>query len=103
MKALSDMKDETMNDEDEKELEIKVIQNTSSSPDNNIDSITSKSDFSDRSKNTKVKLKLADGNVDKASMITEGMNSQMCPSKSGASNKISVHGILVSRIVRLLN
>jgi hypothetical protein len=94
MKASHDIKEEIIMDEDDDESDIKLLKNVSTSSQNILDSI--KSDSNDRSENAKAKVKLADGNVDKASVIIEGISSQSSLDKLSSSNKDVSRGLLVS-------
>ena len=93
MKAVNAIKDEVI-DED---MDVKVIRTVSKSSYNSIESTSSKSEIStDRSDQMRTRLKLADGNVDKASVITEGVYNQQYSSKTSGTNKISSLDSLVS-------
>ena len=83
-------------DDDEDESDIKLLKNEFTSSQNILDDLSIKSDIPDRSENAKAKLKLADGNVDKASVITEGMSNQSCLNKHFSSNKNASQDLLVS-------
>ena len=83
-------------DDDEADSDMKLLKNLSTSSEDILDSLSIKSDVPDRSENTKAKLKLADGNVDKASVIIEGMSNQSCLNKQLSSNKNVSQGLLVS-------
>ena len=96
MKASHDIKEENIMDDEDDESDIKLLKNVSTSSENILDSISIKSESPDRSENAKAKLKLADGNVDKASVITEGMSNQSCLNKMSSSNKNVSRGLLVS-------
>ena len=76
LKTTNECKDEMMIDDSAKDMEAKVVRTISMSSSISIDSLSNKSEISDRSEPIKTRLKLADGNVQKASVITEGVNSQ---------------------------
>ena len=87
--AKNETKDEIVLENDTDDMEIKVIRTISTSSYNSIDSTSSKSEISThRSEPMKTRLKLADGNVDKASVITEGVNNQTTPTRSSGSSRI---------------
>ena len=95
--AKNETKDEIILDDDTDDMEIKVIRTISTSSYNSIDSASSKSEISiRRSEPMKTRLKLADGNVDKASVITEGVNNQTNPTRTSGSNRIRSLETLVS-------
>ena len=95
--AKNETKDEIILDDDTDDMEIKVIRTISTSSYNSIDSASSKSEISiHRSEPMKTRLKLADGNVNKASVITEGVNNQTNPTRSSGSNRIRSLETLVS-------
>ena len=95
--AKNEMKDEIVLEDDTDDMEIKVIRTISTSSYNSIDSASSKSEISiHRSEPMKTRLKLADGNVDKASVITEGVNNQTNPTRSSGSSRIRSLETLVS-------
>ena len=95
--AKYETKEEIILDDDTDDTEIKVIRTISASSYNSIDSASSKSEISThRSEPMKTRLKLADGNVDKASVITEGVNNQTNTTRSSGSNRIRSLETLVS-------
>ena len=95
--AKNEMKDEIVLENDTDDMEIKVIRTISTSSYNSIDSASSKSEISThRSEPMKTRLKLADGNVDKASVITEGVNNQTNQTRSSGSSRIRSLETLVS-------
>ena len=87
--AKVETKDEILSDDNTEDIEIQVIRTVSTSSYNSIDSVSSKSEISfNRSEPMKTRLKLADGNVDNASVITEGVNNQTNITRSSGSNRI---------------
>lgn len=96
MKASHDIKEEIIMDDDDDESDIKLLKNVSTSSQSILHNLSIKSDSNDRSENAKAKVKLADGNVDKASVIIEGISSQSSLDKLSSSNKDVSRGLLVS-------
>ena len=97
MIAKVESKDEILSDDNTEDMEIQVIRTVSTSSYNSIDSVSSKSEISfNRSEPMKTRLKLADGNVDNASVITEGVNNQTNITRSSSSNRIRSIESLVS-------
>ena len=101
IKAAIAMRDDQSKDENKDRLVNPVSPMMSVSSPSGSERLSTKSDFSDRVEPLKVKLKLVDGNVDKASVITEGTSTQSYPSRFSTINKLNSQDSSVSSLVKL--